>query len=45
VEYDLKSGEHIRFDRGILRVWQKQNGEWKGAAQFARPYDRDIVAP
>jgi len=45
VEYDLRSGEHIRFDRGILRVWQKQNGEWKEAAQFARPWDRDFVAP
>jgi ketosteroid isomerase-like protein len=39
VEFDLKSGEHVSFDRGLLRVWQKQGGDWKVAAAFYRPYD------
>jgi len=40
LEYDLGSGEHVSFDTGILRVWQKQGGEWKIAAFFVRPYDK-----
>jgi hypothetical protein len=35
-----KSGKHINFDDGILRVWQKQGGVWKEAAMFAFPYDQ-----
>jgi ketosteroid isomerase-like protein len=38
LQFDLKSGEHVGFDGGVLRVWQKQNGEWKMAATFVRPY-------
>jgi ketosteroid isomerase-like protein len=34
-----KSGKHYSFDGGVLRVWQKQGGQWKQAAMFARPYD------
>jgi ketosteroid isomerase-like protein len=40
LEYDLKSGEHVQGDTGVLRVWQKQGGEWKEAASFARPYEQ-----
>ncbi len=40
VEYDLKSGKHVSFDTGLLRVWQKDGGVWKMAALFIRPYDR-----
>ena len=40
LEYDLKSGQHVRIEDGVLRVWQKQNGEWKIAAAFLQPYDR-----
>ena len=40
VEFDLKAGGHVRADTGVLRVWQKQGGEWKVAASFARPYDQ-----
>ena len=38
-EYDLKSGEHVKLEAGLLRVWQKQDGDWKEAAVFTRPYD------
>jgi ketosteroid isomerase-like protein len=38
-EFDLKSGEHVKLEAGLLRVWQKQAGEWKGTAVFTRPYD------
>jgi len=39
LEYDIKSGAHIKFDTGALTVWQKEDGQWKIAAQFVRPYD------
>jgi ketosteroid isomerase-like protein len=38
-EFDLKSGEHGKLEAGLLRVWQKQDGNWKQAAVFTRPYD------
>ena len=39
LEYDLKNGQHKKTERALLRVWQKQNGEWKQAAVFLRPFD------
>jgi hypothetical protein len=39
LEYDLKNGKHMSFTLGLLRVWQKQGGEWKEAAVFSRPYE------
>jgi hypothetical protein len=39
LEFDLKSGEHHSSMTGLLRVWQKQDGNWRIAAFFARPYD------
>jgi ketosteroid isomerase-like protein len=37
-EYDAAStGKHVTFNGSMLRVWQKENGQWKIAAQFARP--------
>jgi len=38
-EFDLKSGGHTKLEAGLLRVWQKQDGNWKEAAVFTRPYD------
>jgi hypothetical protein len=43
IEYDLKTGEHRKIDTGVLRVWQKVGGEWREAASFERPYDKDFV--
>ena len=40
LEFDLKSGKHMSVDTGILRVWQKQGGEWKEAAVFNHRYDQ-----
>jgi len=46
LEFDLKTGQHVNsFDAGVLRVWQKQGADWKIAATFMRPYDREFVAP
>jgi hypothetical protein len=39
IEFDTKAGKHVKFDGAGLRVWQKQGGEWKQAAIFARPFD------
>ncbi len=39
LDFDIKSGEHFHADTGLLRVWQKEDGQWKVAAQFVRPYD------
>jgi hypothetical protein len=38
LQFDMKSGQHVTFETGILRVWQKEGGEWKIAAMFSRPY-------
>jgi ketosteroid isomerase-like protein len=40
-EYDLDGPpmRHVAFKNAILRVWKKVNGEWKIAAEFARPLD------
>src|ERR1700722_20695924 len=36
-EFDLKSGEHVKLEAGMLRVWQKQDGNWKEAAALLDP--------
>ena len=38
LEFDLKSGEHVVHKGAQLRVWQKENGQWKQAAVFVRPF-------
>jgi hypothetical protein len=38
-DFDVKSGGHMSFETGALRVWQKQGGEWKVAANFDFRYD------
>lgn len=40
LEFDLKSGEHTVLHSGLLRVWQKRDGQWKSAAHFSFPYDQ-----
>ena len=37
-EYDLKNGTHVAKPSGVLRVWQKEGGEWKVAAVFNFAY-------
>jgi ketosteroid isomerase-like protein len=39
LEFDTKTGKHVKVGGAALRVWQKQNGEWKEAAAFMRPYE------
>jgi hypothetical protein len=39
LDFDLNAGEHVRLETGILRVWQKNGGNWKQVAIFARPCD------
>jgi len=38
LSYTLKSGQSVTTKTSILRVWRKENGVWKVAAQFARPH-------
>jgi hypothetical protein len=40
LEFDLEgSSEHLKFETGTLRVWKKEDGQWKVAASFIRPLD------
>jgi len=38
VSFDLKNGKKESFQNSLLRVWKKEAGQWKIAAQFARPH-------
>ena len=37
VSFNLKNGKKESFPNSLLRVWRKEAGQWKIAAQFARP--------
>jgi hypothetical protein len=37
--FDLKSGGRDVTTSSVLRVWKKEQGQWKIAALFARPHD------
>ena len=41
ISFDLKNGKHTSFDSSTLRVWQKEGGQWKIAASFSFPHERD----
>ena len=38
INFDLKSGQHVELQTSELRVWQKDNGQWKVAAFFQHPH-------
>jgi ketosteroid isomerase-like protein len=39
--FDLKDGTHVTSPNSTLRVWQKQDGQWKMAATFTITHYRD----
>ena len=39
LEYDLANGDHKTKEVALLRVWQKQSGQWKQTALFSRAFD------
>jgi ketosteroid isomerase-like protein len=41
LSFDLKSGGKESFPTSVLRVWKKEDGQWKIAAMFARPHYQD----
>jgi ketosteroid isomerase-like protein len=41
LDFDLKAGDHITSANSTLRVWQKQDGQWKMAAGFTITHYRD----
>jgi len=41
LEFDLKAGGHISSPNSTLRVWQKEDGQWKMAASFTLTHYRD----
>jgi ketosteroid isomerase-like protein len=43
--FDLKSGKQVAFTNSVLRVWRKEDGEWKVAAMFARPHAEEKKEP
>jgi hypothetical protein len=38
LSFDLKDGKRESFPTSALRVWKKEDGQWKVAAQFSRPH-------
>ena len=42
--FDLKSGGRDVTTSSVLRVWKKEEGQWKIAALFARPHDLEAGA-
>jgi hypothetical protein len=38
LSFELKSGEKVTLPQSRLRVWKKQNGQWKLAAGFSFPH-------
>jgi hypothetical protein len=43
LSFDLKDGRHLSFPNSALRVWKKEQGTWKVAAQFSRPHYQDTA--
>ena len=41
LDFDLKDGTHVTSPNSTLRVWQKQDGQWKMAATFTITHYRD----
>jgi hypothetical protein len=42
VRFDLKNGQQeVATPASVLRVWKKDQGQWKIAAMFARPHYRE----
>lgn len=39
LSFDLKNGQRMSVPRSVLRVWKKEDGEWKEAAVFTRGHD------
>jgi hypothetical protein len=44
LSFDLKSGGRDVTTSSVLRVWKKEEGQWKIAALFARPHDVEATA-
>jgi hypothetical protein len=43
--FDLKNGDRETIRSSVLRVWKKDDGQWKIAALFARPHYQEAVPP
>ena len=39
LSYDLKDGRHMSVPRSVLRVWRKEEGQWKEEAYFSRAHE------
>ena len=44
LSFDLKNGGRDVVTSSVLRVWKKEEGQWKIAALFARPHDVEAGA-
>ena len=40
LSFDLKTGTHMTLVTSSLRVWQREDGQWKLAVSFSSPHDR-----
>ena len=46
VMFDLTNGQtEAAVPASVLRVWKKEDGQWKIAAMFARPHYQEPAAP
>jgi hypothetical protein len=45
LSFDLKNGGRDVTASSVLRVWKKEDGQWKIAALFARPHDSEAASP
>jgi hypothetical protein len=45
LSFDKKSGEKVSLPQSRLRVWKKENGQWKIAAGFSFPHWREGDPP
>jgi hypothetical protein len=41
--YETVDGKEVTQPNAALRVWRKQNGEWKVVAQFSRPTENPQI--
>jgi len=45
LSYEMKDGTKISTPSSTMRVWRKEEGQWKIAAQFSHPHYRELSKP
>ena len=45
LSFELENGRKESLTSSILRVWKKESGQWKIAAQFSHPHYQEATIP